>query len=246
MKSVSLAILALISSSSAVRVATPDGSPVWVQDFHWNEDPHSVPNPLAGKPYITSTMAKLIRKDQDQLAHEPAPIVPQHNPYAPEPRYAFAYTAKEDRRNMDPANSVLVQSESDLKWQVTPDLGEMDDHATLLRESDNDYLKGKAKFHGWTNPLSWTDSGDDDDVVLFQMKQKVRFDESGFETPADNGLDDDTVVNFVQIKVHDDEDEDDINSVLQISKEDLKRTPETINIEHSAKADTGLDDDMVV
>ena len=65
MKSVSLAILALISGSSAVRVVTPDGSPVYVGEFHWNEDPHSVPNPIAGKPYITSTMAKLIRNDQD-------------------------------------------------------------------------------------------------------------------------------------------------------------------------------------
>ena len=78
------------------------------------------------------------------------------------------------------------------------------------------------------------------------MKSKVKFDESGFDTPADNGLDDETVLNYVQIKVHDDEDPDDINTVLQISKEDLDRTPEKINIEHSAKADTGMDDDMVV
>ena len=42
-----------------------------------------------------------------------------------------------------------------LQWTQTADLGELDDHATLLRESDNDYLKGKAKFHGWTNPLGW-------------------------------------------------------------------------------------------
>ena len=55
MKSVSLAILALISTAQAVRVSTPDGSPVYVQDFHFNEDPNSVPNPLAGKPYLTST-----------------------------------------------------------------------------------------------------------------------------------------------------------------------------------------------
>lgn len=52
---------------------------------------------------------------------------------------------------------------------MTPDLGELDDHATLIREADNDYLKGKAKFHGWTNPLSWTDNGNDDDLVLMQM-----------------------------------------------------------------------------
>lgn len=78
------------------------------------------------------------------------------------------------------------------------------------------------------------------------MKSKLHFDESGFETPADNGLDDETVLNYVQIKVHDDDDGDDINTVLQISKEDLERTPEKINIEHSAKADNGLDDETVV
>lgn len=76
----------------------------------------------------------------------------------------------------------------------------------------------------------------------------MNYDESGFDTPADKGLDDDTVVNYVQIKVHDDEDgaDDDINTVLHITNEDLNRTPEKINIEHSAKADNGLDDDQVV
>jgi len=59
------------------------------------------------------------------------------------------------RTNMFPANSVLIQSKSDLKWAVTPDLGELDDHATLLREADKGYSEGKSKFHGWTNPLSW-------------------------------------------------------------------------------------------
>lgn len=229
-----------------MKVSTPDGSPVYVQDFHFNEDPNSVPNPLAGKPYITSTMAKLISNGQTQLAVEPAPIIPQHNPYAPEPVYAFPYIHDPARTTMFPANSVLLQSNSDLKWKQTADLGELDDHATLRRESDNDYLIGKAKFHGWTNPLGWTDDGSDDDVVLFQMKSNVNFEESGYETPADNGLEDEKVINFVQIKVHDDEDQDDINTVLQISKEDLERKPENINIEKSAKADTGLDDDMVV
>ena len=60
MKSVSLAILALISTAQAVRVSTPDGSPVYVSEFHFNEDPHSAPNPVAGKPYLTSTQAKLV------------------------------------------------------------------------------------------------------------------------------------------------------------------------------------------
>jgi len=76
-------------------------------------------------------------------------------------------------------------------------LGELDDHATMYREFDKDYSIGAAKFSGWTNPLSWTDDGKDDDIVLFQMKEKMKFDESGFDTPADKGMDDDSVVNYV-------------------------------------------------
>jgi len=185
------------------------------------------------------------------------------NPYAPKPVYAFpSYYAHGHgglvgREQMDPAvaapaDAKYMQTNSDLKWKVDPDLGELDDHSTLYREYDMDYEKGGKKFSGWSNPLSWTDDGADDDVVLFQMKSKIKYDESGFDTPADKGLDDDTVVNFVQIKVHDDEKdheegaEDDINTVLHITNEDLNRTPEKINIEHSAKADNGLDDDQVV
>jgi len=51
-----IAVLALISTV----YATPDGYPVYTQSYHYNEDPHSVPNPLAGKRYLTSTQAKLI------------------------------------------------------------------------------------------------------------------------------------------------------------------------------------------
>jgi len=37
----------------------------------------------------------------------------------------------------------------------------------MYREFDKDYSTGGAKISGWTNPLSWTDNGNDDDVVLF-------------------------------------------------------------------------------
>ena len=214
MKSVSLAVLALVSTTQAIRMKTPDGSPVYPLEYHFNEDPHSVPDPIAGKKYMTSTQAKLIKNEQFQTAVEPDLVPPQHNPYAPEPKYAFPhhfkFNLKDDQvlgfEKMYPAYAApgaasFVQTDSE--WMVTPDLGELDDHSTLLREWDNpEYLeKMKPKFSGWTNPLSWTDDGHDDDVVLFQMKSKVRFDESGFDTPADKGLDDDQVVNYVQIRV---------------------------------------------
>ena len=41
------------------------------------------------------------------------------------------------------------------------------------------------------------------------MREGVRFEESGYETPADTGLDDELVVNFVQLK--DDEPEGEMN-----------------------------------
>jgi len=47
----------------------------------------------------------------------------------------------------------------------------LDDHATMYREFDKDYSIGGAKTSGWTNPLSWTDNGHDDDVVLLQATE---------------------------------------------------------------------------
>ena len=70
---VSTAVLALLgaaSAQSAPNNAHP--APVYPLDFHWNEDYHSVPNPLAGKAYLTSTQAKYIANGQTDLASEPA------------------------------------------------------------------------------------------------------------------------------------------------------------------------------
>merc|ERR1712178_508331 len=59
----SIAVLALFSSAQALRMTTPDGSPVYPLEFHFNEDPHSVPDPIAGKKYMTATQAKYLRKE---------------------------------------------------------------------------------------------------------------------------------------------------------------------------------------
>lgn len=45
------------------------------------------------------------------------------------------------------------------------DLGDLDMHV-VPREADKAYLEGGAKFHGWTNPLGWTDDGEDDSKVI--------------------------------------------------------------------------------
>lgn len=41
----------------------------------------------------------------------------------------------------------------------------------MYREFDKDYSIGGSKTSGWTNPLSWTDNGHDDDVVLLQATE---------------------------------------------------------------------------
>ena len=46
------------------------------------------------------------------------------------------------------------------------DFGEADDNV-LPREFDT---KNGGKFHGWSNPLGWTDGGADDESVLLQRK----------------------------------------------------------------------------
>ena len=50
---------------------------------------------------------------------------------------------------------------------VTPDYGEADPHV-VSREEDNG---NGSKFSGWTNPLSWHDSGSDDEKVLMQYAE---------------------------------------------------------------------------
>ena len=62
MKSTILLSLAAFELTNALK--TPDGSPIYPLEYHWNEDPHSVPSPIAGKRYLTSTQAKLERKGQ--------------------------------------------------------------------------------------------------------------------------------------------------------------------------------------
>jgi len=55
----------------------------------------------------------------------------------------------------------------------------------IFRESD---IKNGEKFSGWTNPLSWHDNGNDDDVVLAQ------YDEAEGPTKEDNGQQDESVI----------------------------------------------------
>merc|ERR1719263_207403 len=83
-----------------------------------------------------------------------------------------------------------IHNDEFIQWHQAPDYGELDPHV-VYREAD---AGNGFKLGGWTNPLGWTDNGTDDDQVL------VQHDESGFDTPADNGLGDEEVVNFLQMQ----------------------------------------------
>ena len=52
--------------------------------YHWNEDPHSVPDPLFNKPSFTSTQAKWDRMGKDDLDTER---------YSVDPQFAVQYNA---------------------------------------------------------------------------------------------------------------------------------------------------------
>ena len=84
-----LVLIGTVNAQSAPNSAHP--APVYPLDFHWNEDYHSVPNPLNGKPYLTSTQAKYVRNGQTDLASEPLGVNPifheAHNKYAKEPTF---------------------------------------------------------------------------------------------------------------------------------------------------------------
>ena len=62
-----------------------------------------------------------------------------------------------------PSTMLLQYEEAEGPTKV--DLGDID-HLVVEREADKGYLEGKAKFHGWTNPLGWRDDGTDDDTVM--------------------------------------------------------------------------------
>ena len=63
---ISLAVFALISNAEASVIQ----GIVRPLQFHWNEDPNSVPDPLSGQMRLTSTQVKYLRNKQTDLARE--------------------------------------------------------------------------------------------------------------------------------------------------------------------------------
>jgi len=195
-------------------LANPVYDPLQVPlSYQINEDPHSVPNPLAGKPFMTSTQARYLKEQTSDRPNVETPGMMDkfHKAYnndSVEPKKASQFDVLHSGNRLSyiqikESESSESESESDapgdnvtVLWRVEPDLGE-DDANVVPREFD---IANGKKFHGWTNPLVDTDNGEDDEKVLPQLKSRIRYDESGYPTPADNGLDDDAVVNLLQTK----------------------------------------------
>ena len=79
----SIAVIALIASSVKAGVNPPT--------LHWNEDPTTVPRPLSGKPYLTSTLLRYKQQGKSQLNTEVFDINPDffvpYNRFAIEPSF---------------------------------------------------------------------------------------------------------------------------------------------------------------
>ena len=152
MKTIGFALLGLASSIKVNR------SPVYAGQFHWNEDPSSVPSPLVGKPYLTSTQARFIAENSTANIGSDEPKGPQnwHYNYGPLNENDQAYI------QLNAESTVLTNSETGQTWRVTPDYGEKDTNI-MSREADS---KNGEKISGWTNPLAWTDDGADDNLVV--------------------------------------------------------------------------------
>ena len=242
-------IAAFLAATEAVKLdpfmtmMTPKLEPTRPLAFHENEDMNSVPDPMTNKYYMTSTQAKLLRNNQDDLAYEPTGLDPQFhvafNKGVPEPvdkqygdadgasgRNGFAWVAYVQTGDDVPEEVNNVQLGN--KWMVDADYGENDENM-VPREAYADDVS-QTKGSGWSNPLAWTDDGNDDDKVLAQQKSKIRL----------IGADDITLVQIMD----DDEEEDEEEN--QLSVEEANMTAESIVTEHKVMVDRGFGDEDVI
>ena len=273
----SFAIFALVYNVSAVKVGDPGDFVYWTDGrpsdfvsegdavkplmYHWNEDPHSVPDPLNKRGQtFTSTQARYFRDGKLDTDTEVKDInVRYHRAYnelSPEPKnptwYDFVQTSADSSSDSSDSEEENVQTTATttvgntVLWHVPVDYGELDDHV-VSREADSG---NGTKHGGWTNPLGWTDDGTGDeqflqqniDMVRAQYMSLLQYDESEGPTKADNGEDDDLVVGRVRgfnpLSWSDNGDDDDTVLTQIQSKYDESEGP--------TKADNGEDDDIVV
>ena len=151
-----------IHSANEVDGGHPWTGPIYESHPHMNEDPHSVPAPLRGQHYLTSTEARFIAENStaNAMAAEPKGDQWWYFNYGPYNADAKEYVQLPEE--MEDETMVMTNAESGSTWRVMPDYGEKDFNI-VLREQD---IANGKKFSGWENPLAWHDDGSDDDLVL--------------------------------------------------------------------------------
>ena len=168
-----IAISAFLGLASSIRVNFPATdtwtrkSEVYPPHLHWNEDPHSVPSVLSGKPYLTSTQARFIAENSTANieSREPTDPLGWHYNFGIYNEDSTEYARNELNREyvqLEAGQMTMTNAKTGATWRVIPDFGEKDSNI-VMREDD---IKNGEKFSGWTNPLSWTDDGADDNLVV--------------------------------------------------------------------------------
>lgn len=169
-------------STTARTIDTSDkaqGDTVYPQMFHWNEDPHSVPNKMFNKPSFTATQAKYDRMAKNDLDTERFSVDPQfatqYNAPSTEPEGPKYYAMAQLEDDVE-----LVGQEQTVIWRKSSMIeANMEDSQnvqyaesegpTKADNGQNDNLiLNRAAWGaiGWTNPLEWSDDGSGDDLVV--------------------------------------------------------------------------------
>jgi len=166
--------------------------------LHWNEDYHSVPNPLKGATRLTSTGAKYMKNHQSDMSVEQRGM--NWEGFIPYNQASKEYVQVMSDESSDSSDDSGMEDDVTVLWRVMPDYGELDNTVT---NREKDITLHGNKFSGWSNPLSWRDTGVDDDKVLVQSADdenryfnyiQQRYDESEGPTKVDNGDSDYSVV----------------------------------------------------
>ena len=193
-------ILALFGVAASIKVnrlpsdQLPPKNTIFPPQLQWNEDYHSVPTPLEGKPYLTSTQARFISENStaNQESREPKGAQWWHYNYGPYNEFDNEYG--EDEHRWSPLNGHLeryslpaVAVEEPDEAEKESSLIQLDSEAMTLTNAQTGALwrvipdfgekdpnvmyreediKNGAKFGGWNNPLAWTDDGTDDNLVV--------------------------------------------------------------------------------
>jgi len=149
MKTISLAVLALLGTSQAINLKYSESEGPTKVDF--GEDDEDVTS----------------REKDNEYSTGGAKFHGWTNPLA------WADEGADDDKVIAQLHSKINVGYAEAEGPTKVDLGE-NDHNILEREADKKYLKkGGSKKSGWTNPLAWTDDGEDDDRVIAQLHADI-------------------------------------------------------------------------